>query len=411
LSGILTGSLTGSLILIGSLQAGLAGVLDGGYAAVIPSGNLADLSGWILGIGPLAWLADPAGWISSDGLLSIWTSLSPCFLAQGTGSFWMPEQASTTAGEVDKLFYFIFWISVFFFVLIVGLMILFLFRYRRRRSDQSEESPHHNTPLEILWSVIPLILVIIIFVMGFKSYLDTATPPQNAYEIMVTGQKWNWFFTYPNGHTDTELHVPLDQPVRLTLTSEDVIHSLYIPAFRIKMDAVPGRYNKTWFRASLPGQYPLLCTEYCGTGHSDMLSWCVVHEVGDFEKWLLAASDFLATLSPAEGGERLYQIKGCKQCHSVDGSAMVGPTFQGLYGATRTFTDGSSLVAEENYVRESILEPLAKIVAGYEPVMPTFQGKISDAEITALIAYLKKLSGLPDVAEETGESPKAEEVE
>jgi cytochrome c oxidase subunit 2 len=338
------------------------------------------------------------------------------FLGQGSGTFWLPEQASTAAGEVDFLFYFIFWISVFFFVLIVGLMLLFVFRFRRRESDQAEESPHHNLPLEVMWTVIPIILVIIIFVMGFKSYLDTATPSQNAYEILVKGQKWNWFFTYPNGHTDSELHVPVDRPVLLTLTSDDVIHSLFIPAFRIKMDAVPGRYNRTWFQATLPGQYPLLCTEYCGTGHSDMLSWCVVHEVGEFEKWLAEAGDFLSTLSPADAGERLYQIKGCKQCHSVDGSNMVGPTFQGLYGATRSFKDGGSLVAEENYIRESILEPLSRVVAGYEPVMPTYQGKINDAEITALIAYIKKISGI-DVAEEagaageTGESETAEEVE
>jgi len=339
------------------------------------------------------------------------------FLGQGSGTFWLPEQASTTAGKVDFLFYFIFWISVFFFVLIVGLMLMFVLRFKRRDSDQAEESPHHNLPLEILWTVIPIILVIIIFVMGFKSYLETATPAQNAYEILVKGQKWNWFFTYPNGYTDSELHVPLDRPVRLTLTSEDVIHSLFIPAFRIKMDAVPGRYNSTWFQATKPGQYPLLCTEYCGTGHSDMLSWCVVHEAGEFEKWLQEAGDFLSTLSPADAGERLYQIKGCKQCHSVDGSAMVGPTFQGLYGATRNFKDGGSLAAEENYIRESVLEPLARVVTGYEPVMPTYQGKVTDAEITALIAYIKKLSGISDVAEETGEtegtgeSEPAEEVE
>jgi cytochrome c oxidase subunit 2 len=314
------------------------------------------------------------------------------FRAQERGDFWLPERASSGAGEVDFLFYFIFWIAVFFFALIVAVAVFFLIRYRRREGRESEPSPHHNAALEITWSVIPIVLVIIIFYFGFKGFLDMATPPEGAYEIQVTGQKWKWFFTYPNGHVDEELHVPVDEPVKLVLTSEDVIHSLYIPAFRLKRDAVPGRYNRTWFRATQAGQYPLLCAEYCGTGHSDMLTWAVVHEPGGFETWLEKASNFLDTLSPADAGERLVKVRGCAQCHSVDGAAGIGPTFLNLFGHTQPLHDGSQVTVEENYVRESILEPMAKIVAGYDPVMPTYKGKLTDREITAIIAYLKSLS-------------------
>jgi cytochrome c oxidase subunit 2 len=321
--------------------------------------------------------------------------LQPGFRSQDRGDFWLPERASSGAGQVDSLFYFIFWIAVFFFVLIVGLMVLFLIRYRRRPGHDAQPSPHHNLALELTWSIIPLVLVVAIFVIGFKGFLDMATPPENSYEILVTGQKWKWLFTYPNGFVSDELHVPVDEPVRLVLTSEDVIHSLYIPAFRLKRDAVPGRYTKTWFRATTPGQYPLLCAEYCGTGHSDMLSWTVVHEPGGFETWLEKASNFLDTLSPAQAGERLYQVRGCKQCHSVDGTGGIGPTFLHLWGERQPMQDGSMVTVDENYIRESILEPMARIVAGFEPVMPTYRGKLSDREITAIIAYLKTLAEEP----------------
>jgi cytochrome c oxidase subunit 2 len=336
----------------------------------------------------------------AGGLGNLLSTLTPRFLAQQAGSFWLPSQASTTAGQVDKVFYFIFWVSVFFFVLIVALMIFFAIRYRRQPGKDPDSSPSHNTALEITWSVIPFILVIIIFIMGFRSFLDMATPPGNAYEILVTGQKWKWFFTYPNGYVDEELHVPVDENIRLVLTSEDVIHSLFIPAFRVKMDAVPGRYNKTWFRPTTPGQFELLCTEYCGTGHSDMLTWAVVHEPGGFETWLQQASDLLATLSPPEAGERLYKVRGCKQCHTIDGSAGIGPTFWESFGKRRPLQDGSNVLVDENYLRESILNPQTKIAAGFEPVMPTYQGKVSDQEITALIAYVKTLTAEVSAPEE-----------
>ncbi len=304
----------------------------------------------------------------------------------------MPVQGSAGAVAVDNLFSFIFWVSAFFFVLIVALMIVFVVRYRRRAERlEAEASPAHNTPLEVTWTVIPIAIVIGIFVWGFKVYLDTSTAPANSYEIQVTGQKWKWLFTYPDGHVDENLHVPVDTPIRLVMTSEDVIHGFYVPAFRLKRDVVPGRYVKVWFRALKPGEYQIYCTQYCGTGHSDMWAKVVVHEPGGFERWLEEANNFLKTMSPAQGGERLYLTRGCAQCHSVDGKGGTGPTFKGLFGHQVPLDGGKTVVADENYIRESIMEPQAKVVAGFQPVMPTFKGRLKDDEITAIIAYLKTL--------------------
>ena len=306
---------------------------------------------------------------------------------------WMPPRVSTVAHHVDWLFNFILAISVFFFLLIVVLMVVFVIRYRRREGRQAEASPSHNMALELTWTVIPLVLVVVIFFFGFRGFLDMTTAPANAYEILVDGQKWNWSFTYPNGYVDSNLHVPVQRPVRLVMTSADVIHSLYVPAFRIKSDVVPGRYSKAWFEATEPGQYELFCAEYCGTSHSDMIAQVIVHPPGEFERWLEQASDFLETMTPVEAGLKLFQIRGCQQCHSVDGIAKTGPSLLGVFGRTRALAEGGSVVADENYIRESILEPAAKVVAGFEPVMPTYQGRIKDEEITAIVEYLKSLSG------------------
>lgn len=308
------------------------------------------------------------------------------------GSFWMPEEASTTAGHVDWVFDLILYISLFFFLLIVGLMVLFVIRYRRRKGVDPQASPTHHTGLEITWTAIPIILVAVIFYFGFVNYMNMVTPPGNAYEINVTAQRWTWLFTYPNGYVDQNLHVPVDQPIRLILTSEDVIHSFFVPAFRVKKDVVPGRYNTVWFQATEPGEYDVFCAEYCGTSHSDMLAKVIVHPPGGYETWLEQASNFLDTMSPAEAGEKLFNARGCKQCHTVDGSANVGPTWKGMFGGKGIFTDGKPYTVDENYIRESILDPMAHIVAGYEAVMPTYQGRLKDREITAIIEYMKTLS-------------------
>lgn len=304
-------------------------------------------------------------------------------------SFWLPVRGSSTAQEVDYIFYFIFYLSAFFFVGIVATMAYMLFKYRMRPGHEAQPSGHHNMPLEVTWTVIPIILVIVIFYIGFKSYLNLTTPPANSYEIQVEGHKWAWAFTYPDGYVDENLHVPLGKPVTLVISSADVIHSLFIPAFRVKRDAVPGRYGKVWFTATVPGQFDLFCAEYCGTQHSDMHATVFVHEPAEFEKWLADASDFLSKMPPAEAGQMLAQRRGCLQCHSADGSASTGPTFKALYGHTVKLADGSSVTVDENYIRESILDPTKKVVAGFQPVMPTFQGKLKDPEILAIIEYLK----------------------
>ncbi len=309
------------------------------------------------------------------------------------GSFWMPPQVSTVARGVDWLFNFILAISVFFFILIVVVMVIFVIKYRRREGQQAESSPSHNTALEITWTVIPVIIVIVIFFFGFKGFLDMATPPANAYEILVDAQKWKWSFNYPNGYVDENLHVPVDRPVRLVMSSADVIHSLYVPAFRIKMDVVPGRYSKVWFEATEPGEYDLFCAEYCGTSHSDMLAHVIVHPPGEFEIWLEEASNFLETMTPVDAGRKLFQVRGCQQCHSMDGSAKTGPTMLGVFGRIEKMADGTTVTVDENYIRESILEPNARVVAGFEPVMPTYQGRLKDAEIMAIIEYLKAPEG------------------
>ena len=318
--------------------------------------------------------------------------LSPLSAADDpSGTFWMPPQVSTTAHQVDWVFYFVFWVSLFFFLLIATLLVIFVIKYRAREGGPEEESPSHNTALEIVWSVIPIIIVTFIFYFGFTGYMDLGVPPKNAYEVQVTGQKWNWLFTYPNGHVSEDLHVPVDRPVQLVMTSEDVIHSLFIPAFRVKMDAVPGRYSKLWFTATKPGKYEALCAEYCGTKHSDMSAWVVVHPAPEFDHWLIEASNFLDKLPPAEAGKKLYQLRGCAQCHSTDGTASVGPSFYRIFGMERPLESGARVTVDENYLRESIVDPQAKVTQGFQPVMPTFRGKLSDRELTVIIDFIKSL--------------------
>lgn len=312
-------------------------------------------------------------------------------VAGGGGSFWFPSQSSSVASEVDNLFYFILSLSAFFFVLIVGLMLIFAIRYRKRPGYAHVESPDHNDPLEITWSVIPSLLVILIFFRGFTGYLDLRTPPAETYDIKVIAKKWAWAFEYPNGHIDNELHFPVNRAVKLTMMSEDVIHSLFIPAFRTKMDVVPGRYTTMWFNAIEPGEFQLYCAEYCGTKHSDMLAKVVAHPAGEFEPWLVVASDLFIDHTPVEVGKILYEKRGCIQCHTIDGTAKTGPSFKGSFGTERKLTDGSSVVMDENYIRESILEPLKKIHQGYRPVMPSYKGQLKDKEIDAVIDFIKSL--------------------
>lgn len=312
-------------------------------------------------------------------------------LAEFGGSMF-PKPTSTTAGSVDSLFYFILWVSLFFFAVIVAAMALFLWKYRERPGVGPQPSPSHNNALEVGWSIVPGLFLGVIFFWGFTTYLDMRQAPDNSYEIQVIAKKWSWSFVYPNGHVDNNLHVPVDKPVRLVMSSDDVIHSLYIPAFRLKMDLIPGRYTSTWFEATDHGDYTLFCAEYCGTQHSTMLAKVVVHPSGEFDRWLENAANFMERMTPEQAGETLYVRRGCVQCHSVDGKAMTGPTFWKAFGSMQSMADGSQVEVDENYLRESILEPQAKVRAGYKPVMPTYQGQLKNEEIAALIAYIKSLS-------------------
>lgn len=306
-------------------------------------------------------------------------------------TFWFPEQASTVAPGVDWVYYFIYWVSVFFFVLLMVGMTLFAFKYKRKKGVQNEARAGHNNLLEIVWTAIPSLIVVAIFYFGVTTYLDMRQPPADAYPVNVTGIKWAWSFTYPNGHVEPELHVPVNRPVKLTMTSEDVIHSFFVPAFRVKQDVVPGRYTTLWFEATKTGEFQVFCTEFCGTKHSDMLTKVIVHPEGEFEKWLAGAADSTAGMPLAEAGAKLFEKQGCKQCHSIDGSPGVGPSMKGLWDKTESLTGGATAKVDENYIRESILEPMAKVVNGFPPAMPTYAGRIKDKEITAIIEYVKTL--------------------
>ncbi len=313
-------------------------------------------------------------------------------LAQAQGSFWLPPRASTGASAVDTAFYFLFWVATFFFLLIVTLSVVFVVRFRRRPGVGPQPSPSHNTPLEILWTVVPLGLVITMFGLGFAGYMDMRFMPADAYEIRVDAQKWKWAFRYSNGYEDDNLHVPVDEPVVLIMSSRDVIHSLFIPAFRLKQDVVPGRYTKMWFRATEPGEYDLLCAEYCGTSHSDMLAKVVVHPPGEFDAWLRKSQEKVLNLPPLELGQRLFTGRGCAVCHAVDGvTVKVGPNLKGVFGKTARFTDGTTAKVDEQYLRESLLNPSAKIVEGFRDQMPTFKGQLNDKQIDGLVEYIKSL--------------------
>ncbi|MGF1633565.1 MAG: cytochrome c oxidase subunit II [Phycisphaerae bacterium] len=336
------------------------------------------------------------------------------FLAQqttdtGTRSpnFWMPKAASDIAEATDGLFYGILWITVFFTVLITVLMIFFAWKYRFREGmEPTSNSGHagHSTTLEIIWTIIPTIIVLGIFFYGFRQFMNIAAPAPDAYEINVEAKMWQFTFEYPNGHRTNELHVPKDMPIRLVMSSVDVIHSVYIPAFRLKKDAVPGRFNKMAFTATeMPrnaeggvGSYELFCTEYCGTGHSYMGAKVYVHETfEEFQAWLSQDSDLTKTLPLAEAGEALIGRNGCLQCHSIDGSRLVGPTFQNLWLREQQMSSGEVVVADENYILESIRYPGAKIVAGYPNQMAAYL-RLSDSDIRAMIAYFKSISDTYD---------------
>lgn len=308
----------------------------------------------------------------------------------GAGTYWMPPSASTNTDAVDWLFYGILGLTIFCFAGITIAVVYLTWKYRMRKGHKAEESAAHNDFLEIVWTVIPSILCVFLFVWGWQGFLDLNTPPKHAYEIQVVAEKWNWTFKYPNGWVDNNLHVPVNEPVKLTMRSKDVLHSFYVPAFRAKADVIPNRYTKLWFEATEPGVYRLYCAEYCGTEHSKMKRLVVVHPPGGFKQYLEEAEQVLLDMPPVALGKYLYETRGCQQCHSVDGTAKTGPSWKGIFGESHA-TSAGNVPVDENYIRESILEPNAKVRSGFNAVMPTFKGQLKDEQIDGLITYIKCL--------------------
>ena len=309
---------------------------------------------------------------------------------------WIPEAASNLAGKVDGVILVITLISIFFFVLISVVLVYFAVKYRRKRED--EETPYitGSEPLEIIWTVIPSILLILLFVYAFVVYKDMRTPPKDAVDITVTGKQWLWTFDYYNGKKSlNELYVKQNVPVRMIMRADDVLHSFFVPQFRVKQDILPGRYTQLWFTPTKVGTFDLFCAEYCGTGHSQMLGRVIVLSPEAYDIWEkgigVDEGAAVSSLPPAELGEKIYKEKGCNACHSIDGSVVIGPSFKGLFGRSGALEDGESYTADENYIAKSIYEPQEELVEGFQPVMPSFKGILSENEVDALIAYIKTL--------------------
>ncbi|MFQ5350470.1 MAG: cytochrome c oxidase subunit II [Thermoanaerobaculia bacterium] len=299
-----------------------------------------------------------------------------------------PEQASTLAREVDALYFFAVTVAIVFSLLVAALVLFFAVRYRRRHPDEVGQPEKTITWLEITWSVIPFVILMVMFGWGAKVFFTAFRPPSDAVEYFVVGKQWMWKFQHPQGRREiNDLHVPIGQPIKLTMTSEDVIHSFFVPAFRVKADVLPGRYTTVWFEATKAGAYDIFCAEYCGAEHSRMGGTIHVMEPRDYEAWLsLGAPADERLLS----GEELFAKYVCNTCHYPD-SAARAPILGGVFGTEEQLSNGSGVRIDENYLRESILNPAARVVAGYQPLMPTYQGQIGEEELIQLIAYIKGL--------------------
>ncbi|MFN3485225.1 MAG: cytochrome c oxidase subunit II [Planctomycetota bacterium] len=302
-----------------------------------------------------------------------------------------PEQASTLAAEVDALFGYLAGVGALFAVVIVACLFAFAVKYRRRApGERGVQTPTH-TVLEVVWIVVPGVLLLSMFAWGASLFVELQTPPAGAMDVYVIGRQWMWKVQHPGGQREiNELHVPLGRPVRLNLTSQDVIHSFYVPAFRIKQDALPGRFTVVWFEATRTGEYRLFCAEYCGTLHSSMVGRVAVMEPRDYERWLERGAEG----SPASAGRRLFLSLGCGVCHT-GGPGARAPQLEGLWGRTVRLRDGRSVVADAAYIRESILDPAVQVAEGFEPIMPSFRGRLNEEEMIQLIEYLRSLGAAP----------------
>ncbi len=303
-----------------------------------------------------------------------------------------PEQASTVAGQVDALFYFLTAVSVFFSLLIAGLIIYFAITYRRRSPEEVGVPITGALGLEMLWVVIPFGITIVMFVWGASLYFTMYRVPSDALEIQVVGKQWMWKFQHLDGQREiNELHVPVGRAVKLIMASQDVIHSFFVPAFRVKADVIPGTYRTIWFQATKPGTYHLFCAEYCGTQHSGMIGQVVALEPAQYQAWLSGGTSNGVEGSPAAAGHRLFQDLACHTCHRLDQQG-IGPMLTGLFGKQVQLETGQVVTADENYIRESILNPAAKIVASFQPVMPSYQGRVNEEQLLQLITYIRSLT-------------------
>ncbi len=305
-------------------------------------------------------------------------------------SLLLPVAGSTYARQVDDLFFFITFLSAFFFLVVTGLLAVFIVRYRRRRPDEVTPRITENFRLEIVWTVVPLLLVMVVFFWGFHSFMMASVAPADSLEIQVTAKRWLWQFEYPNGtRTINELHLPVGKPVKLVMSSDDVIHSFFVPSFRLKTDVLPNRYTELWFTPTREGLHTLFCAEYCGRGHSDMSGKIWVDSEAKYQDWLENGDQTTQLMPRAQLGALLYTNRGCATCHSLDGSRGQGPSFKGVFGEQQRMTDGKTFLVDENFIRTSILQPQAEIREGYTGIMPTFQGVLRDREILALIEFIK----------------------
>lgn len=342
-------------------------------------------------------------------------------------TFQLPEQMSTIAGDLDWLYYFIYWLSVVLFVAINAAMIYWAIKYRERKGHKAEPTGH-NALLEVSWTIAPIFILVFLFHKGFQGYLDMSVAPANSIEVRVNAKQWGWEFVYPNGGSSDKLHVPVHKPVKLVMASADVIHSFFVPALRVKRDVVPGMYSMLWFEATHTGKDDIACAEYCGgrstgpggvelpyqpsndpdnpypagqmTGHWSMHSMLYVETQEEYDKFVKSIGDKCdqyraeGKLCPAEvaagEGQKLSVSKGCVACHTTTGARLVGPSWKEIWGKEES-TDKGAIKVDENYVRESILAPQAKVVTGFQPVMPTFSGQISDQEIDEIVSYIKSL--------------------
>lgn len=299
-----------------------------------------------------------------------------------------PEQASTIASEVDSLYVFSLAVSAFFSLLIAAVVLIFFIRYRRRSERETGVPVHGSVALEITWSVIPLVITMVLFGWGAKVFIQARNVPADAREYFATGKQWMWKFQHPEGQREINtLHVPVGERIQLTMTSEDVIHSFFVPAFRVKQDVLPGRYTTLWFEATKTGTFHLFCTEYCGAEHAQMIGSVIVMEPEDYADWLAGTGDVVA---PKSAGAGLFEQYTCNTCHYDDGSGR-GPSLVGIMGEEVRLADGRTVVRDDNYIRESILHPNEKLVEGYLQIMPTFQGQISEVGVRQLISYIKSL--------------------